>query len=602
MTVKKKTASVQACVRHMIFAWLVAVTMEYVRLPGSLRSLETLNGLTHMGFLRVVLLTICGTIALTLLSPTDHTRLFERRAMAGVFLILVGFSLCASFSWPFLAVCAMMLTWVLVYVRLGWDSSPEPERMEQPSGKRLAWVTAGLAAAFFLFVSVWTVCRVYSFNTPSYDFGIFSQMFYNMKETGLPMTTIERDGLLSHFHVHMSPVYYLMLPIYYLFPVPATLQILQAAVVASAVIPLWKIGKLHGLPDWQRMLLCAVLLLFPAYSGGTGYDIHENCFLTPLILWLFYGIDKRNLWVIAGSAFLTLMVKEDAAVYVAVIALWLTIKSVLHHRKGENKLLMTGVIMLAGALIWFFLVTQFLKKVGDGVMTNRYDNLIYDGSGSLLAVVKAAIMHPIKTLFECVDGDKLRFIALTMGPLLGLPLLTRRYERYILLIPYILVNLMSDYPYQHHIFFQYTFGSTACLLYLTAVNLADFKAKRLRIAALIGAAATCAVCFCAVNVPEAVTYPNQCIRHAEDYQRIRSTLSQIPGDASVAATTFYTTQLSQRENLYDVEYCSKEHLLSCQYIVISESDEEAKALVTELLAEGYNVYARIPKVLTIFKK
>ena len=89
-------------------------------------------------------------------------------------------------------------------------------------------------------------------------------------------------------------------------------------------------------------------------------------------------------------------------------------------------------------------------------MTYRYDNFIYDDSASLVTVIKAVVMNPMKALFECVDEEKLKFIGQTMVPLLGLPLLTRRFERYILLIPYVLINLMSDYQYQHDIFFQYT--------------------------------------------------------------------------------------------------------------------------------------------------
>ena len=45
-------------------------------------------------------------------------------------------------------------------------------------------------------------------------------------------------------------------------------------------------------------------------------------------------------------------------------------------------------------------------------------------------------------------GEKIAFFFLTMGPLLFLPLCTRRYERLVLLIPFLLVNLMSDYTYQ----------------------------------------------------------------------------------------------------------------------------------------------------------
>ena len=83
------------------------------------------------------------------------------------------------------------------------------------------------------------------------------------------------------------------------------------------------------------------------------------------------------------------------------------------------------------------------------------------------------LLSPVRTLRECFEGEKIAFFFLTMGPLLFLPLCTRRYERLVLLIPFLLVNLMSDYTYQHSIFFQYTYGSAACLFYLTAVNLAE---------------------------------------------------------------------------------------------------------------------------------
>lgn len=589
-------------IRHIVLAWLAAVTVEYLLLPGALRSLADLQGLAAMSFVRVMLMTLCGSAVLTVLSLRRSIAAAERGAMVGIFAILAGVSLIANFTWAYLAVCVLILAGLVGYLAYGWNARPEPKAPQRASRKGLLWGAAAMAAVFFLFVSVWTVCRVASFSTPSYDFGLFSQMFHYMKETGLPMTTLERDGLLSHFHVHMSPIYYLMLPFYVLFPTPATLQILQAAVLASAVIPLWKIGRVHGLADWQRMLLCAVLLLFPAFSGGTSYDLHENCFLTPLILWLFYGIDRKSIPITAMAAVLTLMVKEDAAVYVAVIALWLVVRSMLHRREGAHKSLATGTILLTGSLAWFFLVTGFLANIGDGVMTYRYDNFIYDGSSSLLTVIKAVLMSPMKAVYECVDPEKLSFLVLTMLPLLGLPLLTRRYERYILLIPYVLVNLMSDYRYQHDVFFQYNFGSTACLMYLTAVNLADFQVDWRKTAALAGAVIVSGFCFLEVIVPKASIYPKKCQKYGASYQHIRDTLAQIPEESPVASSTFYTTALSGRKVLYDVQYCSQEHLLDCTYVVVSETEKDKEKLTQQLRAEGYEVYDRIENVLTIYTR
>ena len=606
---------VSGVVRQIILSWLFAVMLEYLRLPGALRDLARLDGLAQMSLIRVIAVTCGGMLLLSGISRFVNTAKVERWAMVGVFGILAIAALRASFTWAFLAVCILVLIFLVVFGFCGWDGQPEPAAKPKQAHRIWLWITVGFSIAFFLFVSCWTVGRVYSFSTPTFDFGIFCQMFYNMKESGLPMTTVERDGLLSHFAVHVSPIYYALLPFYWLAPTPATLQVLQAAVITSAVNPLWKIGKHHNLTGLQQTLICAVFLLCPAYSGGTSYDIHENCFLTPLLLWLFYGIDRKNTAITATAAILTLMVKEDAAVYVAVIALWLIVKTVLHFKKLDISNLITGIIMLAISLGWFFLVTGYLAKSGDGVMTYRYSNFMYDGSSSLLTVIKSVILNPMKAVYECVDIEKLYFIAMTLLPFLGLPLLTRRYERYILLIPYILVNLMSDYQYQHDIFFQYTFGSTAFLVYLAVVNLADIRINWQRVTVLAAAFIVSVACFYKVVVPKAIHYPVQAVRYYDFYQNIRDALSEIPDGASVTATTFYTTYLSQRETLYDVRYSSPQHLLETQYVVLNVSaDGDCKQyaqsgendgfenLVRLLEENGYVPYQSIENVLVIYRK
>lgn len=545
----------------LLTAWLMAVTAEYLLLPEALRTLDGLEGLAQMSPVRVALVT-------ALLTPVP----WPRWVMGCVFAVLAGAVLWASFTWPLLVACLLAGVAMAVYAWHGVNRKP-PCAASGAVGNRKA--VGWMAAVFFLFLCVWGVSRVVSFRTPTYDFGIFSQMFYRMKETGLPMTTLERDGLLSHFAVHVSPIYYLMLPVYWLFPTPATLQILQAAVVTSAVIPLWKLAGLHGLSGRQQTLVCGLLLLLPVYAGGCSYDLHENCFLTPLILWLFYGIDRRHRGITAVAALLTLMVKEDAAVYVAVIGLWLLI-----GRKEP-----VGGTLLGASLLWFFAATEYLAKFGDGVMTYRYQNFLYDGSGSLASVVLAVLMHPMKAVYACVDPRKLYYIAMTLLPLLGLPLWTRRYERYILLIPYILINLMSDYEYQHSIWFQYSFGSGAFLIYLTVVNLADLRRRRLP---LIASVCIAAICFCSTILPVAAKYPIQAVAQRQTHQALREALDQIPEEASVTASTFFTTYLSQRDVIYDLGYASKAHILASSYVVIDpEHDSNWEKLSVLLEQNGY---------------
>lgn len=568
---KKRSTTASDIIRHIFLAWLAAALLEFLLLPSQLRDMQTLKGLAAMSFPRLLTVTAIGALVLWGISTRLSTGIYQRWAAVAVFGLLAVLALTASYSTAFLVICLLVLAVLTVYAVWGHDKSDVPPQPAQKVHWGYLVAVALLAVAFFVMVCVWTVGRYRTFSTPNYDFGIFAQMFYSMKETGLPMTTVERDGLLSHFAVHVSPIYYLMLPFYCLFPDPATLQVLQAAVLASAVIPLWLIGKRHGLSGPVRLLLCALLLLLPVTSGGTSYDIHENCFLLPLILWLMYAIDSRSSLLTAIFALLTLMVKEDAAVYVAVAGIYLLVRTAVSGQQDERKDLITGAAVVAGAVVWFLLVTSYLANHGDGVMTTRYRNFMYDGSNSLVTVIKAVLLSPMKMLFECVDAEKLKYIGQTMLPLLGLPLLTRKFERYLLLIPYILVNLMSDYTYQHDVLFQYNFGSTAFLIYLAAVNIRDLKLQIPQLAALGAAVAVSIGFFNSVIVPKVEYYGGLYSKHQAYYDGVRQVLDTIPEGATVTTHTFYGAYLSEREVLYDIRYCTKEHLLSTEFVVLKKS-------------------------------
>ena len=81
--------------------------------------------------------------------------------------------------------------------------------------------------AIFLFISVLTILRNELFRSSCFDFGIFSQMFYYLKIDFQPFSTCERNLLLNHFNIHLSPIFYSILPLYLLFPHPNILLLVQ---------------------------------------------------------------------------------------------------------------------------------------------------------------------------------------------------------------------------------------------------------------------------------------------------------------------------------------------------------------------------------------
>ena len=423
---------------------------------------------------------------------------------------------------------------------------------------REGWLWAAVAVLLLfmtLYIGVLTALSYRNHWAPTYDFGIFAQMFHYMKETGQCLTTCERDGLLSHFAVHFSPIYYLLLPIYALIPTPETLLVMQGLIVASGLVPLVLLCRRHGLSRGVTLALAAVYALYPAMIESNFFYLHENCFLAPCILWLFWFMERGELIPILLASFLTLIIKEDAAVYVAVIGLYY----LAARKKPRN-----GLIVLLLAVVYFLTVTKLMGKYGLGIMSDsRYGDYIYDGGG-LFTVIKAVLQNPLYAVRQIFREEKLLFLLQMLLPLAFLPLAIRRPERLLLLIPLLLVNMMTSYVYQYNIGFQYVYGSAAILLYLAVANLSEMK-EGMRVRAVLISLLAAVLIFGAGPAQRYGGVENY-IAAKDERIAMDEALAMIPEDADVAATTFLVTNLSARRVVYELE--TTKHASEVDYIVI----------------------------------
>jgi hypothetical protein len=149
---------------------------------------------------------------------------------------------------------------------------------------------------------------------------------------------------------------------------------------------------------------------------------------------------------------------------------------------------------------------------------------------------------------------------------------------------------------------------------LTAINVADLKINWKRIGVLAASAVVAFAFFTANIIPKAQQYQETAGTYADYYDSVRNALDTIPEDASVTATTFYTTYLSQRDILYDIRYCTREHLLETEYVVLKISstadykkyatagkDNGLQNVVKLLETNGYKEYKKT-NALVIYQK
>lgn len=506
--------------------------------------------------------------------PSDSWFLFLSSALLASFW-LARYGIYSS-GYFFLPVALLMLVVVLYTLRVNlafWERW-------HPESRTVA-VCAVLAGVMSFTVLVLIgVFRYLTFSAPNFDFGIFCNMFYNMKETGLPFVTCERDELLSHFAVHLSPIYYLILPFYFVFPSPVTLQVAQSLILAAGVLPVALLGKELGLSPKTRMASVILYAFYPLLSTGTFYDLHENCFLPFFLLMTFYCFEKKQWIPMYVSAICVLAVKEDAAVYLVVFALYL----LLSRRKPLH-----GLLLLALSVGYFFLAVYLINTYGTGVMTDsRYGNLIYDAKDGFWGIVKTALVNPGYLLVQSIknrDGltlDKVFYLIELFFPLGLLPFCTNKPSRWLLLTP-VLLNVLTTYPYQYQNGFQYHFGITAFLFYAMMLNLGDLALPTRR--TVLAVALTACLCLYLCLVPQrADHYVSDWRQNRARYERIEEILDTVPADASVITSSFLLPHLANRATVYEVAYHDDE--VRADYVVLNASDE---SYVRRYRAQGYAV-------------
>lgn len=490
-------------------------------------------------------------------------------------------------SWILLLLLTAAAIFVTICIAARYAEAEKIIGLNRKSRARIEILLAILAVSVvcgyhFYFLCRLLIYRVRGLSTPSFDFGLFHQMFHYLRRTGLPLTTLERDGLYSHLQVHFSPILYLLLPVFSLFPYAETLQVSSVFVVILSAFPLF-----YLLAKYRRRPLfigaaAAFLLLQPGLIQSAYYDMHENCFLPLLISLLFLALYCRKILLILLASLALLAVKEDAALYVFSAGLFWTLyhlenkedplRGALSKRERSDAVV-SGIALIFLALGTFFVSTHFLEQAGDGAMFYRYNSLFQNEGSSLFLLLRDMVLNPVYYLEVIFRPQKLRYLFVLLFSCGFLPLFHRKKSYLVLLLPLIAMNLISDYSYQYNLSFHYNYGSHSFVAFSAILALAEIyrkepaessphaivppgNKKRLQ---TLGSAFLC------LGLTASLVFNIRFFQKNEIYiklyednagrcESMKETLEKIPRDKSVACGTFLSTYLADVEELYDYEF------------------------------------------------
>ncbi len=533
-------------------------------------------------------------------------RLVSRRlpAVDGAVLIFssVLFSLCLVFgSGSFYVgaaaaiVCAVLARYAL-------------EKMGEGTLERLPRIPAAvivftLSAGVIVFVAATTIANHKCFGTACFDMGIFVQTFHSLKENLTAAVTCERGELMSHFQVHASYIFYLFLPIYALFPRPETLLAAQAFFAAAGVLPLYLIAKRRDFKGMPLVCSCLIYVFCAGVILPCYYQFHENAFLPTILMWLLYAADSANIPLMYIMSVLTCIVKEDAPLYVICIGLFFAVDC--QSRKSKKH----GIIIAVLAALYFVIIMRWLTSFGDGgyMTSTRFGILMADPDGGLIGIIRSALVNPGYLVSLLLSEKTLLFFVETMLPLLFLPFFTAKLHRYLLMVPYIIMNLIigSGYGYAADIGFQYIFGPACLLIYLAIRNAEDMGRERRNRIMIIAALVTVITTF-AMTSPK-LSHITRYNARSEYFESAEECIQSVPKDASVLANAFLLPHAADRDSIYEL----KENVLTedgsglanpekYDFCILSIHDPLTERIAPALDEAGWEVYAESEEFVVIY--
>jgi len=121
----------------------------------------------------------------------------------------------------------------------------------------------------------------------------------------------------SHWAYHFSPILYPVAIAFAAIRTPLTLVTLQAVAGALVAPPIYALVRARSGVLAGR-LAATVAWLYPPLAGLIFGDFHENGFAPAAVAWTVYAFDSERLGLALSGALVTLCIKEDQAVFLAI--------------------------------------------------------------------------------------------------------------------------------------------------------------------------------------------------------------------------------------------------------------------------------------------
>jgi uncharacterized membrane protein len=262
----------------------------------------------------------------------------------------------------------------------------------------------------------------------------------------LQMTGLHGDQI-SRLGAHVDPILVLFTPLWWIWPNPDMLLVVQAVLVGLGAAPVFLLTRRHLASARAGLGFALAYLLYPATGWLTLNEFHPVALATPLLLFAFWYLDGDRpvpfvLFSIAAAA-----CKEEIALVVAGFGIW--------YALARRRWAVGAAVAVAGGAWAAIAIGVVIPHYHAGAESDFYGRYSEVG-GSAGGIVKTTITHPLRIAEAAFSSRDLHFLLDLVAPLAGLCLLAPIVL--IAALPELAINLLSSTPTQTSIHFHYTAG------------------------------------------------------------------------------------------------------------------------------------------------
>jgi uncharacterized membrane protein len=398
---------------------------------------------------------------------------------------------------------------------------------------RILFWGVSVYSALFSFI---TVNRHFAFRTHALDLGYYDQLLWNITSGNGPLVSLPE---MNAWGDHLSPILYLLAPLYALFPTPVLLLVAQSVILSLGAVPTYLLAR-RWLDDERLAATLALLyLLNPTLHGINLRDFHAAALAIPLLLAAVCFFEaSRPVWF-GVAVILVLACREDAALPILGLGLWIA---------AARRRWIPGVGLALASLALLVVLTELVIPNFRGAgypHLGRYAHL----GGSVGEILGTMLLHPARTLAGVVSAPKLVYLLAILAPLGFLPLLG--LLELLPALPVFAENLLGTDPVLFHHRTQYNAFLLPFLIAATISGLGRLRgwsvAGGRRLGLVLGFAMIASLALTSRTLNELRV--DRVVR-TEHQRAAYQVMAAIPPEAAVSTHDPYVPHLTRRSKVF----------------------------------------------------